>query len=165
MSLLHHALTISDLANAKQALTILLSSPALNNETINFRGGFEGETVLSAVASARTRRFHIDTPTEIEEILPTIAAMLLSFGADPDIADGIEYRTPLHYAAHRGNVGMVKKLLENGADVSRLDRRMANPLQAAVKAMEVCKEEQDRPRYREIISILQEAGRRYRSRG
>jgi hypothetical protein len=164
-SLLHHAFECSFLLLSKRKLNILLSSPALTRETINFRQRYSGRTVLvdvmSRMSSPTLGPWYKSTLND--EILTITAATLHSFGADPDIAEGINHRTPLYYAVRNANVKMVKNLLEMGADVSKGNPRGVNPVQAAVEAMEVC-EGQDRPRYREIISILREAGGRGRSR-
>lgn len=53
--------------------------------------------------------------------------LLLSLGANPRLANA-QRRTPLHYAASKGRIGIVPMLLESGADVSARDCTGANPL-------------------------------------
>jgi ankyrin repeat protein len=98
--------------------------------------------------------------SEFEGILTEIVTTLLSSGADPNIAVRSALKTPLHYAAYRGNVGIVNNLIEYGADTSRVDQESVTPLQAALKAAWLCEERPHPLRYREIISILQEANMR-----
>ncbi len=51
--------------------------------------------------------------------------MLLKSGADANLAmaDG---RTPIHIAAESGNIGVIKLLLENEADIIATDEVRAN---------------------------------------
>lgn len=50
-----------------------------------------------------------------------ITEMLLSAGADPNVAETTYGCTPLHYSAGNGDVGFCHLLLEKGADVSACD--------------------------------------------
>lgn len=57
--------------------------------------------------------------------------MLLKSGADANLAmaDG---RTPIHIAAESGNIGVIKLLLENEADILAIDEVKATDAQGAL---------------------------------
>lgn len=64
------------------------------------------------------------SPAESESI-DKFFRMLLKSGADANLAmaDG---RTPIHIAAESGNIGVIKLLLENEADILATDEVRAN---------------------------------------
>lgn len=62
-----------------------------------------------------------------------IVSLLLSHGADPNVAAGREDRTPLHQAAFSGATEIVQILLDHGADPLARTKNGEPPLHLAVK--------------------------------
>jgi ankyrin repeat protein len=158
-SLFHQSFDPYDLTESKQLLDLLLSSPALKRESINLRDPY-GRTILLLVTSYSSHSRPLSSSvrwasSENEETLTELLTMLLSSGADPNIAARSTLKTPLHYAARRGNAEMVKRLIEHGANPSRADRSGAKPLHA----LEGTKESRwYMPGYVKTMCILKEAG-------
>ena len=75
----------------------------------------------------------------------TVTRQLLEAGADPDVADGAGW-TPLHMAAHLGDLHVVKLLLLAGADIHALCGD-CTPLEIAI-----------RERHRPLIALLRQVG-------
>ncbi len=75
-----------------------------------------------------------------------VVALLLKYGADPNIKDKYYFRTPLHYAALNGDVDVVKELLERGADPTIRDSKGKTPLDLAREA-----------RHHEVVQVLASA--------
>ena len=64
---------------------------------------------------------------------PEVTRLLLEHGADADRTNDLGY-TPLHYAAQRGYLEVVRLLLvENGADVDRTNKYGRTPLDCATR--------------------------------
>jgi ankyrin repeat protein len=61
------------------------------------------------------------------------AQLLLNAGADPSVNNNLK-RTPLHYAAAKGNLKLVKILVESGSNIFALDARGSTPLHEAAAA-------------------------------
>ena len=59
-----------------------------------------------------------------------MAEVLLEHGADPNIRDKFGM-TPLHVAAMRGNIGLVRRLIELGATPEALDCLVKTPADVA----------------------------------
>jgi len=57
--------------------------------------------------------------------------MLIWWKAELDAQEGKELMTPLHYAAQRGHVGVVRALLRAGASVNCSSQRRNTPLHNA----------------------------------
>ena len=67
-----------------------------------------------------------------------IMAKLLGAGADPEATnvnreEGLDHFTPLHYAAHKGNLEAIRVLLRAGANVNAGDRSGMTPLMRAIE--------------------------------
>ena len=77
-------------------------------------------------------------------------AFLLDNGASPRLADMMHRRTPLHWAAVRGNATIVKALLNAGGDVDALDGFGLTTFQIAL----------DCNQSREVLGALLEGGSR-----
>lgn len=86
----------------------------------------------SARASAPTRDV---TALHVACDNAACAAALLARGADPSASDS-NGRTPLHWAVHVGNPGVVARLLGAGADADAVDRDGATPLAMLVERIE-----------------------------
>jgi ankyrin repeat protein len=164
-SLLHQAFDRRDFNKSKRIIDILLSSPELKRETIDLQERFGGWTVLLRAAyyskpSGAQSSIAGRTSTKREDDLTAIATSLLSYGADPNISPrfmGSKPRTALYYAALNGNLEMVKKLIEMGANASQAGFGGAKAFQKSLNAVEwYCVS--SCPRYREIIRILQRVG-------
>ncbi|MBA3887538.1 MAG: ankyrin repeat domain-containing protein, partial [Acidobacteria bacterium] len=78
---------------------ILDAHPALVNE----RGTLPGHTGLRTA-------LHFGSGHE------PVVRLLLARGADPNIRDGGDHAYPLHFAAERGDLAVVRLLVEHGAD-------------------------------------------------
>jgi ankyrin repeat protein len=61
-----------------------------------------------------------------------VAALLLNYGADPNIKDDVGC-TPLHYAAEYGHDKIAQLLLEYWADLNAMDKDRFTPLHSAAK--------------------------------
>ena len=59
---------------------------------------------------------------------PFEAMDLLYRGANPNVHDKLTWTTPLHFCARRGNLSVMKVLVNAGADCSLVDNRFQNPL-------------------------------------
>ncbi|KAB5581309.1 hypothetical protein PHYPO_G00174090 [Pangasianodon hypophthalmus] len=64
----------------------------------------------------------------------SMASLLLSHGANPNMADVSTGVTPLHDAAREGFLLTVQLLVRAGADVTALDSRGRSPAQHALQA-------------------------------
>ena len=73
-------------------------------------------------------------PKEKRLVRRGVVALLLKYGADPNIKDKYYSRTPLHYAARDGAVEVVKAMLEHGADPTIRDSKGKTPLDLAKEA-------------------------------
>ncbi|KAK7023666.1 hypothetical protein SK128_011375, partial [Halocaridina rubra] len=62
-----------------------------------------------------------------------IADALLEGGADPNLTDETQGKTPLHYASAWGHLFVVKALLDKGASVNVQDKVEATPLHEAAR--------------------------------
>merc|ERR1712032_161835 len=60
-----------------------------------------------------------------------VVAMLIWWKAEVDAQEAKELMTPLHYAAQRGHVGVVRSLIRAGASVNCISRRRNTPLHNA----------------------------------
>ena len=56
-----------------------------------------------------------------------VRALILSYGADPNVRDG-RGQSPLHYAAANGNLAVVELLVQHGADVNAMVSGSDEPL-------------------------------------
>lgn len=65
---------------------------------------------------------------------PEIVEFLLSRGADVNVRNEGDQRTPLHAAAHRGSSKLIKLLIDAGADVNARNKSGASPLIALASA-------------------------------
>jgi len=61
-----------------------------------------------------------------------VVALLLADGVPVDLPSGHDGESPLHYAAYYANLGLVEFLVEQGADLQRLDDTGATPLRYAL---------------------------------
>ncbi|MDX5347507.1 MAG: ankyrin repeat domain-containing protein [Hymenobacteraceae bacterium] len=77
--------------------------------------------------------------------LPDAAKKLLKIGADPNVVDSKDKRTPLYYAIWKGNLEMVKVLLEHGAKLDVKDNYGVSPYKYAKRRKE-----------KEIVSLLKQ---------
>lgn len=59
---------------------------------------------------------------------PFQALDLLYRGANPNVHDKLTWTTPLHYCARRGNLQVMKLLVNAGADCNVVDNRFQSPL-------------------------------------
>ena len=59
---------------------------------------------------------------------PFQALDLLYRGANPNVHDKLTWTTPLHFCARRGNLQVMKLLVNAGANCNALDNRFQNPL-------------------------------------
>jgi ankyrin repeat protein len=161
-SLLHLGFQSFRLEESEQLLDLLLSFPTLKKETINMLDR-NGKTILAKVTAHRHALRSLGSNpgleyARFEDIVTRIVAKLLSFGADPNIEiPNPRSETPLHHAARRGNVRMVRTLLEYGADASKRDWRYGKPYFAALETTRLFVTQPPPPRYEEIMSILREA--------
>lgn len=104
---------------------------------------------------ANARREHYDaTPLHAARSKVGAARLLIAFGAEVNAIDGEKQRlTTLHCRAERGDLEMVRLLLQHGADV-RATSCMGTPLHCAVGGFQHAPPE----RWREIAELLAEAG-------
>ena len=134
---MHHLLTaileddrkaVKALLQADSALaTGLIAKPKLYNAKI-FHWIYAGDTALHLAAAG----YRVE-----------ILRLLLAAGADPNAAANHRRSTPLHYAADgfitgpawdaKRQVGAIRSLLQQGADIHAQDRNGATPLHRAVR--------------------------------
>jgi ankyrin repeat protein len=62
-----------------------------------------------------------------------IVRLLLDNGANPNVWTSIRGTTPLHAASYRGNLEVVRLLLEYGADVERKNKEDRTPFEVALE--------------------------------
>jgi ankyrin repeat protein len=116
------ALLLERGADATQALV-----PALWNGTLDFAelAVSHGAEVDRAVTEGKPLLNHLICWGQIPQTF-----WLLSHGASPNIADGRGW-TAVHQAVSRGNLRILRAVLEAGGDCSRRDREGATPLDIA----------------------------------
>lgn len=72
--------------------------------------------------------------TVVANELWEVAETMLAGKADPNVVESFEYNSPLHYAAEDGKYGLVKALLENGANKDLVNGENKTPLDLASTA-------------------------------
>ena len=99
------------------AVERLLDDPTID---VNWRAALDGESALHLAAQSKDSK-------------GTIVRLLLSRGADPNIATS-ESWTPLHWAAYLGKHESVKLLITAGAQVNTQESRFGHtPLVSAAR--------------------------------
>lgn len=67
-----------------------------------------------------------------KKMLHNLALKLLNAGANPNVQDKFK-SYPIHYAAIHGNLDLLKRLIECGADYNALDAANETPLHQAIR--------------------------------
>lgn len=115
----------------------------------------DSEDVAGAQVNAVDQGGETSLNLVVEHDYINTVRILLAADAKIDTVEGVFNRTPLHWAALRGNVGIVQALLENGADPLLKDRHgyTSRDLTLSGDVAQLLRKEEEKPFLQARVTI------------